>query len=189
MSNEALKKIALFAAIAILLVIVGSFTYRFFRDASATRLRAGNAREASWSELKEAIARAVKGYKGDAAIVIKDLDTLRQIEFNKDTRIPSASLVKIPIMMAFFSAAREGKIKFSDRIELKRSDKVNGSGTLKNGSPGVACTIGDLIYLMITESDNTAANMLIDRLGPDELNGYFLKFGLKYTNLSRKMMD
>lgn len=189
MSNDTLKKIALFAAIAILLAITGIVTYRFFRDASAARLRIKIAREASWSSLKEEIAHAVKGYKGSVAIVIKDLDTLRQIELNKDTKIPSASLVKIPIMMSFFSAVQEGKIKFNDCIELKRSDKVNGSGTLKNGSPGVTCRIEDLIYLMITESDNTAANMLIDKLGVDELNGYFLKFGLKNTNLSRKMMD
>ena len=184
-----MKKVVLFAAIAISMTLAGIFTYHLCKTAVVSHRQNLAARAASWANLKENIRRAVKGYKGDIAIVIKDLDTLWQVETNKDKEIPSASLVKIPIMMAYFSAAEEGKIKFSDTIELKQSDKTDGSGSLKNSCLGSACKIEDLITLMITRSDNTAANILINKLALDELNRYFLKFGLKHTNLSRKMMD
>jgi beta-lactamase class A len=184
-----MKKIILIAAIAIPLAVAGIVSYNLCKSKPVSRRQNIEARTASWARLKEYVKKATAGYRGDVAIVIKDLDMDWQIEANRDMPIPSASLVKIPIMLAYFAAVEEGKIKFSDTIELKRSDKVSGSGLVKNGSAGSNYKIADLIYPMITESDNTAANMLIDRLGLDELNRYFLKFGLKHTNLARKMMD
>jgi len=182
------NKIFLITAIAISL-LAGTFSYRVCSKALINHRRTIEARAASWARLREYIRKAIKGYKGDVAIVIKDLDTGWQIEYNRDMPIPAASLVKIPIMMAYFSAAEEGRMRLNDAIELKQSDKVDGSGQLKNACAGSSCKIKDLLSLMITESDNTAANVLINRLGIDELNRYFSKFGLKYTNLSRKMMD
>jgi beta-lactamase class A len=184
-----MKKIILIIAIALTMALTGIFSYKFCKDAIVNHKQTLEARKASWAKLKDYIKKAVKGYKGEAAIVIKDLDTGWQIDSNKDELIPSASLVKIPIMMAYFSAAGEGKLKFDDLIEIKQSDKTDGSGLLKNACPGSSCKIEDLLYLMITQSDNTAANILINRLSQEELSRYFLKFGLKNTNLSRKMMD
>ncbi len=151
--------------------------------------RSLGARKAAWAALKEDIKKAKAGYNGDVSIVIKDLDMNWSIEYNKDLATPSASLVKIPIMTAYFYAADHGKIKLDDRLELKASEKVDGSGVLKNAPSGSTYTIEELIRLAITRSDNTAANMLIDAMGLDRLNGYFARFGLKATNLSRKMMD
>ncbi len=183
------KKIILITIIVIPLILAGIFSYDTYSKILASHRQALVARAASWAKLKEYIKKAMKGYRGDIAIVVKDLDTNAQIESNREMPIPSASLVKIPIMMAYFYAVEEGKLKSSDSIELKQSDKVDGSGLLKNACPGSNCKVEDLIYLMITQSDNTAANILISRLGLDELNHYFVKFGLKNTNLSRKMMD
>lgn len=146
-------------------------------------------RKAAWAGLQNNIKQAKAGYNGDVSIVIKDLDMNWEIAYNKEMPVPSASIVKIPIMAAYFSAADEGKLRLDDKLELKRSEKVDGSGTLKNALPGSAYTIEELIRLAITESDNTAANMLIDAMGFDRLNAYFAKLGLKATNLSRKMMD
>ena len=168
------------------------FSYTAFlasKNAALARQQIMETRKASWGRLKEYIRRSTKDYKGEAAIIIKDLETGWQIDSDKDMEIPSASLVKIPIMMAYFCAAEEGKIKLNDAIELKLADRVEGSGPVKQGVPGTSYTIEDLLYFMITQSDNTAANMLIDKFGIDELNRYFIKFGLKHTNLSRKMMD
>ena len=184
-----MKKTILITAAAVGLVLAGIFSYKICSKAFISCTKNIAARSASWAELKDHISKATKGYRGDAAIVIKDLDMNWQIEANKDMPIPSASLVKIPIMMAYFRAAEEGKLKFSDTIELKQSDKAAGSGLLKNMAAGSPCKIEDLIYLMITQSDNTAANMLIDRLGVGSLDRYFSELGLKHTNLSRKMMD
>ncbi len=146
-------------------------------------------RKAAWASLKKEIEHELKGFSGVAGIVVKDLDKNWEINTNKDLRIPSASMVKIPVMMSYFSAAHDGALSLQDTVEISNSEKAPGSGTLKFEIPGKAFTIEDLIRRMITESDNTATNMLINHLGFDALNDYFKKLGLKNTNLSRKMMD
>ena len=184
-----MKKTLLIIGIVIPLAAGGIFSYKACSDAVRKHVHVVEARKSSWALLNEHVRRSVKGYKGDAAIVIKNFDTNWQIEQNKDMVIPSASLVKIPIMMAYFSAAKDGRISLNESVELKTSDKADGSGLLKNALAGSSYKIEDLISLMITQSDNTAANMLINKFGIDDLNRYFAKLGLKHTNLSRRMMD
>jgi beta-lactamase class A len=146
-------------------------------------------RKAAWAALKKSLESQISSYNVDTGMVIKDLEMNWEINCSKDSLIPSASLVKIPIMCAYQYAARDGKINLSDKVELKAYNKTSGSGVLKTFRPGTVFSVDDLIYLMITQSDNTASNMLIDLLGMDTLNAYFKKMGLKHTNLSRKMMD
>jgi beta-lactamase class A len=146
-------------------------------------------RKAAWKRLKNNIEFEIRSMKGDVGIVVKDLDMNWEIVCNKDLPIPSASIVKIPIMLSYFYAASEGKIRLEDKVTLKRSQKTGGSGVLKAALTGSEYSIRDLLYLMISHSDNTAANILIDKMGADRLNWYFRKMGLKHTNLSRLMMD
>ncbi len=135
-------------------------------------------RKQGWNYLESNLEDKISSFKGSVGIEIKDLDTGREIAFNKETLIPSASLVKIPIMLSCFYAAQEGKISLKDTISLKSSGKV-----------GTTFTVEELFEPMITQSDNAAANAIIDLLGFDILNAYFKKMGLKNTNISRKMMD
>lgn len=178
-----IKILAAVAAVSIIFAVIASSAVY------VRHLRGLGMRKAAWGGLKDEIRKAKAGYNGDVSIVIKDLDMGWVIEYNKDLSVPSASIVKIPIMAAYFAAADEGKLKLGDTLILRQSDKVDGSGTLKAERAGSVYTIEELIRLAITQSDNTAANMLIDAMGFDRLNEYFVKMGLKSTNLSRKMMD
>jgi beta-lactamase class A len=146
-------------------------------------------RRAAWKQLKNALEKQTRLFNGDAGIIIEDLNTGWQFSRNKDKLFPSASIVKIPIMAACFQAAGEGRLNLNDKMVLKGADKTSGSGILKSMAAGTKIPIEKLIDIMITNSDNTAANMLIEKLGFDYLNGYFKKSGLAHTNLSRKMMD
>jgi len=146
-------------------------------------------RKAAWQLLKNGVAGELRDFRGIAAVVIKDLGKNWEINSNADLRIASASMVKIPIMAAYIYAAREGKIDLKSMVQIRKSDFTPGSGELKFESPGREFPVEDLIVLMVTESDNTAANMLIEKMGFDTVNMYFKKIGLKFTNLSRKMMD
>ena len=146
-------------------------------------------RKAAWAQLKRSIETEMGGCSAEVSMVIKDLDMKWEINCNKDGKIPAASLVKIPIMMAYQYAAKDRKIDLAEKVELKSSQKTDGSGVLKTFKAGSVFSIDDIIYLMITQSDNTASNILIDTLGMDTLNRYFARMGLKNTNLSRKMMD
>lgn len=148
-----------------------------------------SAKKACWAGLEKSIAQELKGFDGTAGVVIKDLGHNWEIVSNENTPIPSASMVKIPVMMSYFYASKEGVIDLNSNICITNRAKSPGSGLLKNVCPGENFTIEELIGLMITHSDNTAANILIDRLGFDAINGYFIRMGLKHTDLVRKMMD
>jgi len=146
-------------------------------------------RKIAWETLKGEIKKELDSFPGEAAILIKDLKRGNQISINQYHLFPSASLAKIPIMAACFYAVRDGKIELAEALRLEPPQRVSGSGNLKNSSPGAEFSVQKLIELMISESDNTATNMLIERLGFDYLNDCFKKLGLKNTNILRRMMD
>jgi len=142
-----------------------------------------------WQELQSTIQRSLRDFQGEIGFIIKDLQSGRVIAHDPDQRFPSASMVKIPIMAACFKAAEDGRFSLQDAMTLERRDKVRGSGLLRASPSGTPVTVEKLIDLMITDSDNTAANMLIDLLGFDYLSQAFKDLGLDQTNMARKMMD
>ncbi|MGE4357595.1 MAG: serine hydrolase [Candidatus Omnitrophota bacterium] len=176
----------------ILVLIIGiSFTYftinKIERIIKEKKLL--TKRKLAWRELKEDLEDRLKSFKGKAGILIKDLKTNWVISFNEKETFPAASLIKVPIMLACFEAVKEKRLSLDEVVKLKSSQKTSGSGILKNLPAGKTFTIERLIELMITVSDNTATNILIEKLGFDYLNNYFQRIGLKNTKLLRKMMD
>ncbi|MBM3245623.1 MAG: serine hydrolase, partial [Candidatus Omnitrophica bacterium] len=117
------------------------------------------------------------------------LETGWEFSYEKDKLFPSASLAKIPLMAACFLAADQGRIKLDRNIALKSSDKLTGSGVLKDMPAGATFSVERLIGLMIYDSDNTATNIVTNLVGVDYLNNTFRGFGLKNTVLSRKIAD
>lgn len=143
----------------------------------------------AWVRLKDVLENKVRHFNGTVSLVFRDLDSGREIDFNQDTLLPSASLVKVPILLAYFYAEQDKKISLKDTLTLKLSQKVAGSKVLGAQPVGATFTVQELLDPMITHSDNAAANVLIDYLGFDTLNAYFKKIGLKNTNIARNMMD
>lgn len=104
-------------------------------------------------------------------------------EFNTSNVYPSASLIKLPIMLYIFDQ------RLNDLDSLIQIDvKVEGAGVTPYLTPSIY-TILDLVTLMIIVSDNRATNTLIEWIGMETLNDYFLSNNLKDTILQRKMMD
>ncbi|MCM8783221.1 MAG: class A beta-lactamase-related serine hydrolase [Candidatus Omnitrophica bacterium] len=184
------KKIKLFSLIIFFSAVIyfSYLTYtkieRIIREKELFRKR-----ELAWTELRKDLGNKLKEFKGKVGILIKDLETNWVISFNEELSFPAASLIKVPIMLACFSAVEEGRMKFEDTVKLKNSDKTSGSGILKNLPAGKIFNIERLVELMITVSDNTATNILIEKLGFEYLNNYFNKIGLRNTTLVRRMMD
>jgi beta-lactamase class A len=186
-----MRKITLSLALVITFCAAAFFLYR--AEGLCRRFAQGQAilkkRSSAWKELKAAVENRARVFHGTAGVVIKDLDSGREIVFNQHARMPAASLVKIPIMLSCFYAAQERKITLNDTIKLNSAEKVSGSRVLGDSPAGSLFTVEKLLYPMIAESDNAAANLLINFLGFENLNSYFKKIGLKDTNLARKMMD
>jgi len=148
-----------------------------------------NKKKEGWLCLKKNLENKIGNFKGKVSLVVEDLSTGWVISFNEDSLIPSASLVKVPIMLSYFYAAQEGKVNLRDNIRLKSFEKVAGSKVLGRSPVGSQFIVEELFDPMITVSDNAAANALIDLLGFDTLNSYFKKMGLKNTNIARDMLD
>ncbi|UCB56883.1 MAG: serine hydrolase [Candidatus Omnitrophota bacterium] len=179
-----IKKIPLFITLILLFAFGGYFGQWQFQKARKEQI----AYEA-WEELQQSVKTEISRFNGKAGIVIKDLETGRELAFEKSELFPSASLAKIPLMAACFLAAEQGRIRLDDNIALKSSDKLTGSGLLKDMPEGTVFSVEKLIGLMIYDSDNTAANILTDLTGLDYLNSTFGDFGLENTDLTRKIAD
>ncbi len=179
--------------IIFLIVLNGAifFSFKIYKNNLATiqEQKFINKRKAEWSSLKKKLENRISRFKGKVGLVVEDLNTGWVIAFNEDTPMPSASLVKIPVMLSCFYAQQEGKINLKDSVRLESFQRVSGSKALGSSPVGSRFIIEDLFNPMITLSDNAAANVLIDLLGFDDLNMYFRKMGLKNTNIARDMMD
>lgn len=147
------------------------------------------AKHARWTEMEKAVRKRIATFRGEVGLVIKDLKTGWTFSVNPDKTFPSASMVKVPIMAACLKAAEEGRITLQDGLKLKKTDKTRGSGRLRLSRTGSVFTVEHLLELMVTRSDNTAANMIIDLLGFDYLNSCFREMGLETTNLARRILD
>jgi beta-lactamase class A len=139
-------------------------------------------------ELTEQIRKVTETAGGTWGISLHDLDTNETWEVNGQELFYSASVIKIPIMIAVFAASHRKEIFLSKSLTLKREDMVGGSGVLQHMTPGTQVTIYDLITLMIIQSDNTATNILIDLVGTEAIQQTMIKIGLEESKFYHKMM-
>ena len=153
------------------------------------RLSLNGHRQRRWEANSADILKRISNLRGEAGIVVEDLETGWTFIHNEDQPFPAASLVKIPILVTCFKAVEEGRLDLSEKHVLRREDRVGGSGILRRMRNGRSFTYSQLIDYMVTESDNIACNILIDRLGFDYINQVFEELGLEKTRLNRKMID
>jgi beta-lactamase class A len=146
-------------------------------------------RDDEWAEMTAALLKAADSYNGHVGIYLKDLHSGRTWEYNPDRLFPSASLIKVPIMAAVFEKIKLGAITLDTQIKLTRRDRVGGSGSLKWVRDGTSLSVMEIVYKMITESDNTATRMLIDYVGMDYLARTFSELGLVNTNITQEGMS
>lgn len=124
------------------------------------------------------------------AVFVFDLDTGAYLDINGDTAIAAASTIKVPILVAFFQAVDEGKIRLSETLTMEEEHIAEGSGQMQYAEPGTEYTALETARQTIVASDNTATNMLIDRLGGIEgLNQKFQTWGLHGTALRNPLPD
>ncbi|MBK6797582.1 MAG: serine hydrolase [Acidobacteria bacterium] len=135
----------------------------------------------------EKIASNMDGVMG---VAIKDLTSGEEIRLNDQLTFPTGSSIKIPVLIELHKQALEGKYKLSDLRWVENKDKVAGSGVIQNFSDhGSQLSLYDLAVLMITLSDNTATNILIDQVGMSNVNRTLDEAGLSLIRLKRKMID
>jgi beta-lactamase class A len=143
-----------------------------------------------WERLEAAIGDVDRGLDGVLGVAILDLTTGQNYLRHADEVMPTASSIKIAILAELYRQAQQGKVKLSEIYTLQRSDLVGGSGIAEALTPGVTrLTIRDVAALMISVSDNSATNVIINRVGMESVNTLLDSLGLTHTRLRRKMMD
>ena len=119
-----------------------------------------------------------------------DLDSGAYIDVNGASTFASASMIKFPVVVAFFQDVDAGKIRLDEILTLKKEMIGGGSGEMQYQPVGTKFTALETVTKMITISDNTATNMLIARLGgAAALNQRFQKWGLTATAIVNPLPD
>jgi beta-lactamase class A len=123
-------------------------------------------------------------FSGALGLWAHNLKTGEQVELAGDERFPSASTIKLWVLRELFRRSSEGALDLDrDFVEMGPSDRVIGSGVMKDLTPGFRASLRDAATLMITVSDNTATNLLVARLGVGDINRAARRAGYGGTHL------
>ncbi len=146
-------------------------------------------REQLAAKLQADLQRLAGQAPGVVGVSVIDLTSGQRFGINESLVFPQGSAIKIPILIELFHRADRGDLKLSERLTLRAADQVGGSGLLQYfTSGGSEMSLHDLAVPMIVLSDNTATNMLIDRLGMDRITATMAEIGAPGTRLQRKMI-
>jgi beta-lactamase class A len=130
----------------------------------------------------------IADHKGNVTVACVHLGTGERLIIRGDEVMPTASLIKLPVMVEVYAQAKEGKVKLDDMLTLAKDDMVQGSGILtEHFSPGARFSLRDAVRLMIVYSDNTATNMVLDKVGIKAVNERMESLGLKETRINAKV--
>jgi beta-lactamase class A len=143
-----------------------------------------------WKRLDARISDAVEQFDGVVGVAIVDLTDGRAIFKNADHVFPTASSIKIAILLELYRQEQNGKAKLNDVYTFDSKDLVDDSQIMAGLTPGLTkVTNRDLAQFIVAVSDNAAANVLMDRVGMQNVNATLRSVGLTRTMLRRKMMD
>jgi beta-lactamase class A len=132
------------------------------------------------ARLEANIERITKSVNATWGIYVKCLETGEEIAIDADRQMDTMSIIKIPLMAEAFRQIGEGKFQLSDRVKLTDAAKRPGTGIIRSLDAGDDLTIKDLLTLMIIVSDNTATDLLYDKVGgPEAVNRLMEQWGLK----------
>ena len=125
---------------------------------------------------------------GKYSFFFEDLKSGYVYGYNENVFMTAAGCMKLPIAVSLIKAVEDKKVDFMDKIKIKTSDKVYGTGIIHEFNER-EYTVFELMVIMLIQSDNTAANKIIDIVGMEQINEDIIAMGLKNTRLNRKTND
>lgn len=125
---------------------------------------------------------------GKYSFFFEDLKSGYVYGYNENVSMTAAGCMKLPIAVSLIKAVENKKVDFMDRVKIQTSDKVYGTGIIHEFNER-EYTVFELMVIMLIQSDNTAANKIIDIVGMEQINEDIIAMGLKNTRLNRKTND
>ncbi len=152
--------------------------------------------ELLWQKLSATVQQINHDLDGTMGVAIMDLTDGRTLLLNPDAVFTQASSIKVTVLAELYRQQQQseqglpGNAKLSDLYTMSTSDLVADSAIMGGLTPGITqVTNRDLATFMVAVSDNSATNVLIDRVGMSNVNAMLTSLGLTHTRLQRKMMD
>jgi beta-lactamase class A len=139
------------------------------------------------STLQSQLKSIAAEHHGKVALFAENLKTGETVQIDPDQVVPTASVIKLTVLLEAMDQVRNGQASLDEKVVLKKDNQVEGSGVLGLMDTPLALTLKDVLTLMIVVSDNTATNLMIDRFGLDKINVHTREIGLKDTYLYKKV--
>jgi beta-lactamase class A len=140
------------------------------------------------TSLESQLQTLITPYQGKVGLYAIDLHSGKTVAVDADTPVPTASVIKLTVLFEALKQIEEGKAHFSDRLTLRKSDIVQGSGVLQFFDTPLSLTLKDALTQMVIESDNTSTNLVIDHLGGIQpVDNRIRWMGLQNTWLYKKV--
>ncbi|WP_169196972.1 serine hydrolase [Devosia sp. MC1541] len=137
--------------------------------------------------IESAALQLLAAYPHDVSFFAKNLKTGKTIAFEADKLMPTASCIKLPMLVALYDKAERGEIDLTAPVVLEVKEQVGGSGVLKHLTAGATLSLRDYAALMIILSDNTGTNVVADAVGIDFINAKMAELGLSQTTFKTRI--
>jgi beta-lactamase class A len=147
---------------------------------------AGSFTRADTATLHRTLDSLAARHRGVVGYTVHDLDTGERLEQRGNETFPTASLIKVAILVTVFDLVDQKKLSLDDPLTVLKIDKVPGSGQLQFLHDNATVTVRDAAWLMTTLSDNTATNLLLDRIVIRRVWDKMEKLGLPHTKVHSK---
>ena len=134
------------------------------------------------------IKKYLETREGRYSFYFEDLRSGYSYGYNENISMTAAGCMKLPIAISLIKAKEDKKVNFMDKIKVLNNEKVYGTGIIHEFDDR-DYTLFELMVIMLIQSDNTAANKIIDILGMEQINEDIKLMGLKNTKLNRKTKD
>lgn len=174
-------------AATVLIVALGGVSLSAQRPAAPAVVGRTAGVPADTAGLRRTLDSLVARHRGVVGYAVHDLESGARLGHRADEPFPTASLIKVPILVTLFGLVERGLISLDDRLTVLRIDKVGGAGQLQFMHDGVEITVRDAAWLMTTISDNTATNLLLDKINILRVAAAMDSLGLHRTRVHHKV--
>ena len=142
---------------------------------------------ADTARLHRTLDSLAAAHRGVVGYAVHNLDTGERMALRGDEKFPTASLIKVAVLVALYDLVEKGLMSLDDRVVVTKIDKVPGSGTLQFMHDGLELTVRDAAWLMSAISDNTATNLILDKVGIRRVWEKMDSLGLAQTRIHAKV--
>jgi beta-lactamase class A len=140
--------------------------------------------------LRKRIEDVIKRAEGEVGVALRHLESGQGLELNAGSPFPMASTFKLPILVEVMAQVKEGRFSLDDEVSVQKTDQHLGSGTLSSlTAPGIKLTVRNLANLMMMISDNSAADILLAKVGAENVNKRLRQYGIEGLSVNRSCQE